>query len=73
MGLRSLTMEGKSLMKRLLLLFILLFFVTACMQEESSEETEERVTPVKVDRVENEDFVIERKIAGAPPHQIPPR
>lgn len=64
MGLRSLTMEGKSLMKRLLLLFILLFFVTACMQEESSEETEERVTPVKVDRVENEDFVIERKIAG---------
>lgn len=51
-------------MKRLSILVFLLFFVTACMQEEASEEVEERITPVNVESVKKEDFVIERKIVA---------
>ena len=51
-------------MKRLSILVFMLFFVTACMQEEASEEVEERITPVNVESVKKEDFVIERKIVA---------
>lgn len=51
-------------MKRLSIVMMLLFFVTACMQEDTSEEAEERITPVEVETIKKEDFVVERKIAG---------
>ncbi|WP_226581362.1 efflux RND transporter periplasmic adaptor subunit [Halobacillus litoralis] len=51
-------------MKRLSILLMVIIFVTACSQEETQEETEERMTPVKVETVKKDDFVVERKIVG---------
>lgn len=51
-------------MKRLIFMFMVLFFVTACNQEEANEEIEERITPVKVESVKKEDFVVERKLVA---------
>ncbi|WP_173918604.1 efflux RND transporter periplasmic adaptor subunit [Halobacillus sp. Marseille-Q1614] len=55
-------------MKRTILsLFLLaaaLFTLTACNQNEGEETTEERITPVETARVEQGDFIIDRKIAG---------
>ncbi|QAS53331.1 efflux RND transporter periplasmic adaptor subunit [Halobacillus litoralis] len=51
-------------MKRLSILIVLLIFVTACTQEDASEDVEERITPVEVENIKKEDFVVDRKIVG---------
>ncbi|SEH45162.1 RND family efflux transporter, MFP subunit [Halobacillus karajensis] len=51
-------------MKRLFLMALVLFFVTACNQEETNKKIEERITPVKVESVKKEDFVVERKLVA---------
>jgi len=51
-------------MKRIAVLIFLLIFLAACSNDNTEEETEERVTPVKVEQVQKEDFVINREIIG---------
>ncbi|WJE17721.1 efflux RND transporter periplasmic adaptor subunit [Halobacillus sp. ACCC02827] len=49
-----------------LVMVLSLVVLAACMQEETgSEKAEERVTPVQVDTVQKDDFVIEREISGS--------
>ncbi|MFZ0370218.1 MAG: efflux RND transporter periplasmic adaptor subunit [Halobacillus sp.] len=51
-------------MKRIAVLIFLLIFLAACSNDNTEEETEERVTPVEVEQVQKEDFVINREIIG---------
>ncbi|MGP4077133.1 efflux RND transporter periplasmic adaptor subunit [Halobacillus sp. K22] len=51
-------------MKRIAVLMVLLIFLAACSNEDTEEETTERETPVEVEQVQTEDFVINREVIG---------
>ncbi|ARI76099.1 efflux RND transporter periplasmic adaptor subunit [Halobacillus mangrovi] len=51
-------------MKRISMLLLLTVSLAACSGDDSEEVTEERVTPVEIEKAVKDDFIIDREIVG---------